>query len=149
MRIIDWSSDVCSSDRPGLVPIRVLEGGTASAGPQGLRCFALGCDAVHFRADDGGIAGRALEKRLDHDRAFWKRAVSVAVMEVLRLPAFHPAIPQDDRAFDEDISGLPAISARVHADCAADRSGNAPQKFHAGNARVPRSARYEIGRAHV
>src|SRR3546814_4584626 len=63
-------------------------------------------------------------------------------MEVLRLPAFHPAIPQDDRAFDEDISGLPAISARVHADCAADRSGNAPQKFHAGNARVPRSARY-------
>src|SRR3546814_12324041 len=85
--------------------------------------------------------GRALEKRLDHDRAFWKRAVSVAVMEVLRLPAFHPAIPQDDRAFDEDISGLPAIRARVHADCAAGRSGNAPQNSHPGTARVPRSAR--------
>src|SRR3546814_17715381 len=57
---------------PGLVPIRVLEGGTASAGPQGLRCFALGCDAVHFRADEGGIAGRALAKRPDHASAFWK-----------------------------------------------------------------------------
>src|SRR3546814_19685833 len=37
---------------PGLVPIRVLEGGTASAGPQGLRFFAPGCAAVHFRSAD-------------------------------------------------------------------------------------------------
>src|SRR3546814_12799698 len=63
-------------------------------------------------------------------------------MEVLRLPAVPPASPQDYRAFDEDISGLPAISARVHADCAADRSGNAPQKFHASDACVPRGARH-------
>src|SRR3546814_14372182 len=78
---------------PGLVPIRVLEGGTASAGPQGLRCFALGCDAVHFRADEGGIAGLARAKPPDTDRDFWQHAWSVDQCGGLSHPAFTPASP--------------------------------------------------------
>ena len=124
--------------RPRLVARRVLEGRSAGAAPERLRCLARGGDPIHLGLNRSGIARPALKGRADDDRAVGQFAVAIGVAEV--------GVPQGDQltrakydvAFDKDFARLTAIGTTVHADEAADGAGNGPQELDPGDARVTR-----------
>ncbi len=124
--------------RPRLRARRILEGRSAGAAAQRLARLALGGDAVHLGADDGGIAGHALEQRLDHHRALGQRRMTIGISEPRRWPGLDRARAQHQRRLDQQVGDVAAVSAGVHPHRAAHRARNPAQELEPGDAGVAR-----------
>ena len=124
--------------RPGLVPVRVLEGRSAGLAAQRLAFLARGGDAVHFRLDRGRLAGFAAEGGRHDNRAVDHVGMAIAVMKIAVEQGHLFARAQHHLAFHQYVRGLAAIGAAIHPHEAADRAGDGAEKFETGNAGIPR-----------
>src|SRR6185437_15632034 len=119
---------------PRLVARRIGEGRAAGAGADRLAGFARRVDLVHAPADRRRIAGLAGELGGDEDPI--RRGGAVAVGEAERgggdlvAPAF--AVERDDAA--QHVGDLAPIGAGIHPQRAAERAGDAGEKFEPGDA---------------
>ncbi len=126
---------------PGAVAGRVLEGRAAGALLDGLVGFAILRNLVHLARDLGGVAGLALIERLGEHHVRRHAAMAVGEVHVRERQHADVALPVDAARLDENVLGLAAVGARVHAQRAAYGSRNAAIEGEPGNAGVSRGPR--------
>src|SRR6185312_17007136 len=109
---------------PGIVAGRVLEGRAAGAVAR-LRGLALVLDRGHLDGDRVRVAGFALKDGGGEDHVLRHRTVPVREPHVRVRIGAQVAHAVDAARRDENVPGLAAIGAAVHAQRAADGAGDA------------------------
>ena len=116
---------------PSLVARRILEGGATGTGADWLALLALALDFLHAPRDFGGIARLALQPGGKEDPVQRRVGMAVAHTKVIDRDMVQLALPVDSLSLYQDVSGLLAVSACVHAQGAAQRSRDAAEEFQA------------------
>src|SRR5579862_7978699 len=126
---------------PGTHAGRVLEGRAAGAVAR-LARLALRLDLGHLCGDCLVLAGAALKQRLGENDVVGHPAVTIGKTHLGIAVAARIALPVDAARLDQHDLGLAAIGAAVHAQRAADGSGDAAVEGQPGNAGIARGARH-------
>src|SRR5215212_5265246 len=125
----------CGVDQlPGALARRVLECRTSGFLAYRLRGFAMALHLVHPRPNRlrrGDLPAKAC--RGENDRSVGA-AVSVNEFHVRVLKDMFFAVATDADSLDQDVLGLRAISAGIHAQRTANAARNAEEKFQAAQA---------------
>src|SRR5690606_38372280 len=119
---------------PGLVAVRIGEGGAAGAGADRLAAFAGCLDRVHPRLDRRRVAGLSLQPRPEEDPGFRHAAMAIAELHLDRRQAMQIALFVQRLGPDQNILEFGAVSTGIHAQAAAEGARNAEQEFQPGNA---------------
>ena len=127
---------------PRFGPRRIFEGGAARLLSNGLRLRARLGDPRHLGLDLGPISGPTLKHGVRENDVGRRGTMAIGQPHLRVVEPDRHAAPVEPMRLLQNFPCLAAVSARVHAQRAADRAGNAAQKRKARDAGLRGRARH-------